>query len=201
MGGIYGICGMVCLCTIDTSLAVGRPIQKDFDMSTIPCPSCGKSTRSERYCQYCGEPFYVSDTKQGPSSSCMCGAVTSPDAKYCPICGGAVQQVSIGLDNISGKYSGSIVPDSVRGWNWGAFFLTWIWGLGNRTYIAFVCFVPIVNLIWPFVLGEKGSEWAWRNKRWDSPDHFLKIQRRWAVSGLVIALICVAILIPILLLL
>lgn len=35
---------------------------------------------------------------------------------------------------------------SLKHWNWGAFFLTWIWGLFNRTYIGFSAFLVIVLL-------------------------------------------------------
>jgi hypothetical protein len=70
-------------------------------------------------------------------------------------------------------------------WNWGAFFLNWIWGIGNNTFIALLMFVPIVNMVMPFVLGVKGSAWAWHNKRWESVDHFRRVQRLWAIWGVV----------------
>ena len=35
-----------------------------------------------------------------------------------------------------------------------------------------------------FVLGAKGSEWAWQNKRWDSVEHFQRVQKKWALWGL-----------------
>jgi hypothetical protein len=38
----------------------------------------------------------------------------------------------------------------------------------------------------PFVLGANGSKWAWRNGRWDSVEHFKRVQRLWAIWGLVI---------------
>jgi hypothetical protein len=44
--------------------------------------------------------------------------------------------------------------------------------------------VPVVNWVMPFILGAKGSAWAWRNRRWESIDHFKRVQRRWAVWGL-----------------
>jgi hypothetical protein len=40
-------------------------------------------------------------------------------------------------------------------------------------------FVPLVNMGMIFVLGAKGNEWAWRNKRWDSVQHFKRVQRKW----------------------
>ena len=36
------------------------------------------------------------------------------------------------------------------------------------------------------VLGAKGNAWAWRNGRWDSVEHFKRVQRKWAIWGLVI---------------
>ena len=71
------------------------------------------------------------------------------------------------------------------GWNWGAFLLNWIWGIGNRTYIAFLMFVPLVNFVMPFVLGVKGNQWAWENESWESVEQFRRVQRRWAIAGVI----------------
>jgi hypothetical protein len=37
-----------------------------------------------------------------------------------------------------------------------------------------------------FVLGAKGSEWAWRNKRWRDVAHFKRVQRNWAIAGVAV---------------
>ena len=59
------------------------------------------------------------------------------------------------------------IPAELDRWNWGAFLLNWIWGVGNNTFIALLTLVPFFGiLIMPFVLGAKGSKWAWRNGRW-----------------------------------
>lgn len=89
------------------------------------------------------------------------------------------------MENTSGSGDTAVVPAEIDRWNWGAFLLTWIWGIGNNTYIAFLMFVPFVNLAMPFVLGAKGSAWAWRNKRWASVEAFQGTQRKWARWGLV----------------
>lgn len=79
------------------------------------------------------------------------------------------------------------IPAEIDRWNWGAFLLTWIWGVGNNTFIALLTFVPFFGMvIMPFVLGAKGSTWAWRNRRWDSVEHFKRVQRSWAIWGAVI---------------
>ena len=36
------------------------------------------------------------------------------------------------------------------------------------------------------MLGAKGSRWAWRNGRWESVEHFKRVQRLWAIWGAVI---------------
>jgi hypothetical protein len=93
--------------------------------------------------------------------------------------------------NTSGYGSASIVPPEVKGWNWGAFLLSWIWGIGNSTWIAFLVFVPFINFVWIFVLGAMGNEWAWKNKRWTSVEDFHRVQRKWAMWGVI--LFCIAI--------
>ena len=83
-------------------------------------------------------------------------------------------------------------PAELDRWNWGAFLLNWIWGVGNNTFIALLTLVPFVGLVMPFVLGAKGSRWAWRNGRWDSVAHFKRAQRLWAIWGAVIWLGAIA---------
>jgi hypothetical protein len=76
------------------------------------------------------------------------------------------------------------VPAAVKQWNWGAFLMSWIWGLGNKTYIALLCLIPVVNLVMIFILGAKGSQWAWQNKRWQSAEQFTRTQGLWTAFGL-----------------
>lgn len=91
--------------------------------------------------------------------------------------------------NTSGLGRQAQVPPEVHGWNWGAFFLNWIWGIGNSTYIALLMFVPFVNLVMPFILGAKGNEWAWRHRTWRNVEAFKASQRKWAWAGLFLALL------------
>jgi Cytochrome oxidase complex assembly protein 1 len=79
-----------------------------------------------------------------------------------------------------------VVPAEIGRWNWGAFLLNWIWGIGNQTYIALLALIPGFGFIWMLVLGVKGNAWAWRNGRWDSVEHFKRVQRKWAIWGAVI---------------
>lgn len=88
------------------------------------------------------------------------------------------------IENTSGQGDLAQIPPEIRGWNWGAFLLTLIWGLAHRVWISLLCFIPFVGFVMPFVLGAKGNEWAWRNKEWNSIEHFKGTQRTWAWWGL-----------------
>ncbi|WP_290621098.1 MULTISPECIES: cytochrome c oxidase assembly factor Coa1 family protein [unclassified Arsukibacterium] len=90
---------------------------------------------------------------------------------------------------ISGMGKDSVVPEEIKGWNWGAFLLNWIWGIGNSTFIALLMLVPLVNLVMIFVLGAKGNEWAWRNRTWRDVAHFKSTQRKWRNAGFVLIFI------------
>jgi len=93
--------------------------------------------------------------------------------------------------NTSGQGKSAIVPPEIRGWNWGAFGLSWIWGIGNSTWIALLAIVPIVQIVMIFVLGAKGNEWAWQNRYWKSVDDFKKAQRVWTIAWLIVLVIIV----------
>ena len=61
-------------------------------------------------------------------------------------------QTGSNLANNSGQGKDSPVLDIVsKKFNWGAFLLSWIWGLGNRTYITLLMFVGVVLNIIPFM--------------------------------------------------
>ena len=90
------------------------------------------------------------------------------------------------MQNTSGQGKESVIPEEIKGWNWGAMLMNWVWGLFNGTFIALLMFVPFANFVMFFMLGAKGNEWAWRNKKWDSVEHFKSVQRKWAIAGLVI---------------
>ncbi|MCH9814543.1 MAG: cytochrome c oxidase assembly factor 1 family protein [Epsilonproteobacteria bacterium] len=97
------------------------------------------------------------------------------------------------MDNkyVSGMGKKSITPEEIKGWNWGAFLLNWIWGIGNSTYIALLMFIPFVNLVMLFILGTKGNEWAWQNRTWRSIEHFKSTQKKWRNAGLILIFVII----------
>ena len=76
------------------------------------------------------------------------------------------------------------IPEEIDEWNWGAFFLNGFWGIGNKTYIALLAFIPILNIIMMVVLGLMGNKMAWKNKEWESVEHFKSVQNKWNKAGI-----------------
>ena len=110
-----------------------------------------------------------------PQTTSSIPSVPSP----IPVTPSPIPVPPISENNTSGQGKASVLPPELKGWNWGAFGMSWIWGIGNQTYLAFLTFIPWFGFIWIFVLGLRGNEWAWRNKHWDSIEHFKRVQRRW----------------------
>lgn len=65
--------------------------------------------------------------------------------------------------------------------------LNWIWAIGNRTWIGLLAIIPYVGVIVAIILGFKGREWAWKNKKWESVEHFNAVQRKWSMWGGIVA--------------
>ncbi|MBQ6516905.1 superinfection immunity protein [bacterium] len=80
------------------------------------------------------------------------------------------------------------IPDNIKQWNWGAFWLSWIWGIGNKSFKTLWALIPYFGFIWMFVCGAKGNEWAWKNKEWATVEEFNKTQKKWAIVGNCIAI-------------
>ena len=78
------------------------------------------------------------------------------------------------------------IPAGIQGWSWGGFWLTWIWAIFNKTWIGLLALIPLVNLIMMVVLGIKGREWAWRNKKWGSIEEFNRVQKNWSTASWIV---------------
>jgi len=96
------------------------------------------------------------------------------------------------ITNSSGQGANATVPAEIQGLNWGGLMLSWIWGIGNSTWIALLAFVPFIGVFVPFYLLFKGNELAWKNKQWESVEAFQATQRKWAIAGLVLLVVAVA---------
>ena len=97
-----------------------------------------------------------------------------------------VADMPLSLENNSGMGRGVVLPPGVAGWSWGAFLLNWIWAIANKTWIGLLAFVPYLGFLVAIYLGVKGRELAWCNKRWESVEHFNRVQKSWSMWGVIL---------------
>lgn len=86
------------------------------------------------------------------------------------------------------------LPPELKGFNWGALILSWIWGIGNRVWISLLALLPGANLVMAIILGIMGNELAWKAKQWDSIEHFKTVQRKWKIAGIIYFVVMMVIL-------
>lgn len=89
------------------------------------------------------------------------------------------------------KSSGSTLAlheTTVRGWSWGAFGLSWVWGIRFGVLSAFLTWIPLVGLVWIFFLGAKGNQWAQEKNPEIPPAKLAKDLREWNKWGLILFL-------------
>jgi hypothetical protein len=74
-----------------------------------------------------------------------------------------------------------------KGFNWGAFYFNWIWGLNHRKYlmlislvIGFIPYVGILGLPLAIWFGFQGNQWAWESGRFTTIEDMMACQRIWA---------------------
>jgi hypothetical protein len=143
--------------------------------------------------------------REAVGGCCSCGRFVCPECKvnidnqiYCNPCMEAKLKTGswpghtspLAPDYTSGLGALSMLPPELRGWNWGAFLLTWIWGIGHNVWIALVALgglIPyvgwVISIVMAVILGVRGNEWAWQKKKWDSIEQFRKTQRTWMWWG------------------
>lgn len=98
------------------------------------------------------------------------------------------------MPNTSGTL-GPIPPEIMAmRWSWAGFFWNWLWmcnnGLAGARLLLFIsCFIPYVNVISVIYLGINGNQLAWQYRRFESIDHFKRVQSVWAKWALWLFLI------------
>lgn len=71
----------------------------------------------------------------------------------------------------------------IRGWCWGAFMYNWIWGIAHKCYLPLLCFVPLLNIVWIFVCGAKGHEWAMNSGLFNTVEEYNASMSTWNRAG------------------
>lgn len=74
-------------------------------------------------------------------------------------------------------------------WNWGAFLLTFVWGIAHGVFRSVLVLVPIYGFYEWYLLGRNGNRWAWERRRWESVERFRQSQRGWAKAGIVVVVV------------
>ncbi len=123
-----------------------------------------------------------------------CGKEIHESAPVCPHCGAPQKiQPAVSIKPAAVPKIEELIPDGIKGWSWGAFLLNWVWAIGNKTWIGLLALIPYVGFVMAIILGFKGREWAWKNKQWDSVEHFNRVQKKWSYWGVMIVVISVVI--------
>ncbi len=90
---------------------------------------------------------------------------------------------------------GREIPNELRDFNWGAFLLTFIWGIKYKIWFTLLI-IPLFliklpyNLNWLALLifqlycGINGNKWAYQEDFWKKPKDFRIIQMKWAAFAL-----------------
>ena len=146
------------------------------------CPDCGAEVaETAAFCAACGSPI------KGVVRVCAnCGAkVDDETAVFCAECGRRLEGRPMRTE---------VVPEGVKGWSWGGFYFTWLWGVCNGVWISLLTLIPYVGIVMMGVLGAKGKEWAWKKGTWTSVEEFQRIQHRWSIAaGIVFSVSCLLI--------
>lgn len=79
-------------------------------------------------------------------------------------------------------------------WNWGAFVDTLGFSIGNRAYLGLLTLIPVFGLVWVFITGFKGEQWALENKEnsYRDEEEFRKVMDSWKRAGFVQFIIYIA---------
>lgn len=164
------------------------------------CDECRVTLKGKLYCNPCVEEMYAEKALMAESAvpvaatavveSTPAKEVIEVKAETEAKPAAKAKEAVVSKDNTSGQGKNAVIPEEIKGFNGGAFLMSWIWGIGNKVWISLLALIPYVNLVMSIVLGIKGSEWAWRYKQWDSIEHFKKVQRTW--KGIGIALLIVS---------
>ncbi|OGB59768.1 hypothetical protein A2Y26_00960 [candidate division CPR2 bacterium GWD2_39_7] len=92
------------------------------------------------------------------------------------------------------KPEAKAMPEELKKFNWGAFLLTWIWGIGHSVWLALaglvLIFIPVIGFLgsiaFAVYLGVKGNELAWKTGKYTDVEAYLALEKKWMIAGLVV---------------
>lgn len=132
-----------------------------------------------------------------------CNTALQGHETFCPNCGVFIRidepiepEPSNAIHTITPPHTlhATAVPPEIKKWNWGAFTFNIVWGIGNYTFLPLLCLIPIINIVWIFVCGFKGNEWAWKSGKFTNIEDFLATQETWSRAGFAYFIVSIAVL-------
>ena len=122
----------------------------------------------------------------GASNTNLPNTTTEPNQSPFNPEGSVTNNAPYGYNIPAGDYNPYYAPEEPKfGWNWGAFMFNALWGIGNNAYLALICFIPYIGIIWSFVCGASGNKWAWESGRFRNAAEFNAAQATWNKAGFV----------------
>lgn len=125
-----------------------------------------------------------------------CGTENQENAQFCSKCGGqmATAPAQTAPPAASVLLSPGEVPPEIKGFNFGAFALNFIWAFAHNLIgwgiiilvIGLIPVVQIINIGFAIYLGVKGNELAWKKRRFESVQQFKETQRVWNIAGIIV---------------
>jgi hypothetical protein len=94
-------------------------------------------------------------------------------------------------------YKGKNIPKELKAFNWGAFLLTFVWGIRFRAWITLLA-IPLIFIQMPLMFnwillgilqlycGVNGNMWAYQLEWWKKPADFRKTQFGWACIAIIL---------------
>jgi hypothetical protein len=156
----------------------------------MECPKCGYVLSPfDIECPRCKK--YPDAPKLAPPTAPKDNApVVLEPAQWPPPLG---PTATLPFSNDSGTGTSAVCPDELRDWNWGAFLCGFLWSICHNVrqgiLYGLIALIPCVGLIPMCLLGAKGNEWAWQNRRWNSIEQFKKVQSGWVIGGIILNII------------
>ncbi|MBL6991130.1 MAG: hypothetical protein ISR65_15195 [Bacteriovoracaceae bacterium] len=167
------------------SCNIKKKVKDEYIGKRTKCPECSavvKITASSS----------VSNDKQGTSKKSDSGSKESKNEVKKPSLRRPTT-LKIGANSsrktIASKSMNKDQPNNLKGLCWGGFFLTFIWGIFNKTWISLLGLVPGLNILISIVLLFRGREWAWKNGTWKDAAHFNRVQKNWSIAGFLFAIV------------
>ena len=79
-------------------------------------------------------------------------------------------------------------PTGMNRFNWGAFFLGWIWAACMESVKGLILSLTL-GFIGNLILGFQGNRIAWESREFKDLEDFIRVQEEWTKWGLIVFII------------